>query len=86
LIRALLLIGFLVLAVGAPSHANESQFRGRGWYVRDPYIVDVVYEGPFATKAKCLAAAQAKSAAIPARSKAKWPDWKYYCDYLIGPV
>jgi hypothetical protein len=78
-------------AAVAPSHANESQFRGHGWYVLEPGITDYVAEGPFATKARCMAVADAKSDKIPAKIKAtlekRYPsDWRFYCDYLTGPI
>jgi hypothetical protein len=59
--------------------ANQSQFRGNGWYIRDPYIVDVVHEGPFATEQECIKVVRKKYPSKPGLKDK-------YCQYLTGPA
>jgi hypothetical protein len=70
-------IAFAAFVASGPAFANQSQFRGAGWYICETDVADVVDQGPFKSKDLCV---RAIARLYPHNGDG------LYCRKLSGPV
>ena len=64
----------------ASSRADQSDFKGPGWYVRPP-AADAASVGPFASQLECIVLAKARTNAEGIHNGSP-----YSCSFLNSPV